>query len=165
MKSRRALAALGFIAATSLVAATENVNPGWQRLKSLVGEWDGTYGGKTPVHVSYKLVSKGTALMEVISNADEPDMVTMYTADGGRLLMTHYCSEGNQPRMRADASAPEPGTLSFSFVDASNLPSPAASHMHHLDVVFKDANHFAQKWTHRADGKDVVATFEYARRK
>jgi hypothetical protein len=147
------------------LSAAEKANPGWESMKSLVGEWDGVYEGKAPVHISYKLVSKGTALMEIISNADEPDMVTMYTPDrNSRLLMTHYCSEGNQPRMRADASS-DAKKISFSFVDASGLASPSASHMHHLDVVFKDADHFAQQWTHRAEGKDMTATFDYARRR
>ena len=143
----------------------ENANPGWNRMKSLVGDWDGLYDGKAPVHVSYKLVSNGTTLMETISSADGPDMVTMYTPDGGRLLMTHYCSEGNQPRLRAEAAGAEPKTISFGFVDASNLPTPETGHMHHLDVVFKDPDHFAQRWTHRAAGKDMTSTFEYTRRR
>ena len=163
----------GSLAATLLLAlvmvpapsrAAEKANPGWESLKALVGEWDGMYEGKTPVHVSYKLVSRGTALMEIISNAEEPDMVTMYTPDGTRLLMTHYCSEGNQPRLRAEA-ANDPKKISFSFVDASALASPSAGHMHHLNVLFKDADHFAQQWTHRANGKDMVATFEYTRKR
>lgn len=145
--------------------AAEKSNPGWEKMKSLVGEWEGVYEGKTGGRVSYKLVSNGTALMEVISSANEPEMVTMYTPDGSRLLMTHYCSEGNQPRMRADASAADGKQISFSFVDVSNLSGPDAGHMRHLDVLFKDADHFSQRWTYRASGKDQTSTFDYTRKR
>jgi hypothetical protein len=168
VKLLRSFSLLGLLALALLPASApgvETANPGWERMKSLVGEWEGRYEGKAPVHVSYKIVSKGTTLMETISNADEPDMVTMYTPDGGRVLMTHYCSAGNQPRMRAEAMSPDPKKISFGFVDVSGLATPGASHMHHLDVTFKDPDHFAQQWTYRADGKDMVSTFEFTRRR
>jgi hypothetical protein len=169
MKKIHGLAAMLVLAALASFPpasrAAEKANPGWDRMKSLVGEWDGVSEGKAPIHVSYKLVSKGNALMEVISSSEEPEMVTMYTPDGpSKLLMTHYCSEGNQPRLRADAGS-DPKKISFSFVDATNLANPSDGHMHHLDVLFKDADHFAQQWTHRAGGKDMTATFDYTRRK
>lgn len=168
MKTSRSSAIAAFLALLFLPAvspAAAKANPGWERMKSLVGEWDGLYEGKTRGHVSYKLVSNGTALMEVISTANEPEMVTMYTPDGSRLLMTHYCSEGNQPRMRADAPAADERQISFSFVDVSNLSGPNAGHMRHLDILFKDADHFAQRWTYRAGGKDATSTFDYTRKK
>ncbi|MEO8188810.1 MAG: hypothetical protein ABI682_00595 [Acidobacteriota bacterium] len=168
MKLLRSFGLIALLALTLLPAAlraAEKPNPGWERMKSLVGEWDGVYQGKAPVHVSYKIVSKGTTLMEIMSSSEEPDMVSMYTPDGGRLLMTHYCSEANQPRLRAEATPAEPKKISFGFVDASGLATPAAGHMHHLEVVFKDPDHFSQEWTHRADGKDMTSTFDYTRRR
>lgn len=168
MKTVRSLAVaalFAFVLSPAASRAAEKANPGWEKMKSLVGEWDGLYEGKIPGHVSYKLVSNGTALMEVISNANEPEMVTMYTPDGGRLLMTHYCSEGNQPRMRAEAPAADAKQISFAFVDVSNLSGPDAGHMRHLDVLFKDADHFSQRWTFHAAGKDQTSTFDYTRKR
>ena len=40
------------------------------------------------------------------------DMISMFHVDGDRLLMTHYCSAGNQPRMKAAAS-PDRQTISW----------------------------------------------------
>ncbi len=168
MKTLRASAVAALLTLSILPAAgraAEKSNPGWEKMKTLVGEWEGLHEGKTPGRVSYKLVSNGTALMEVISTANEPEMVTMYTPDGGRLLMTHYCSEGNQPRMRADAPTTDAKQISFSFVDVSNLSGPDAGHMQHLDILFKDADHISQRWTYRLAGKDETATFDYTRKR
>ena len=44
--------------------------------------------------------------------------------DGEDLMMTHYCSLKNQPRMRASMPSEHAKRLAFSFVDASNLQTP-----------------------------------------
>jgi hypothetical protein len=119
-----------------------------------------------PVKVSYALVSGGTSLMERMNAPDEShEMITMYYPDGSRIMMTHYCAEGNQPRMRAEASSGDVGSLAFSFVDATNLASPQAEHMRKLVVRFQDADHFTQEWTHRKAGKEETGVFKYTRKK
>lgn len=143
-------------------------NPGFEKMKSLVGEWAGTVdegGKKMAVTVSYRLVSNGTALEETLKTPDDMDMITMYVADGKNLAMTHYCAEGNQPRMRAAVPAGSVDRLEFHYVDATNLSGAGASHMHGLVVTFKDADHITQAWTHRVDGKDQTGVFEFARKK
>ncbi|HEY6066111.1 MAG TPA: hypothetical protein VIY96_08130 [Thermoanaerobaculia bacterium] len=167
MKSIRVLSILFtvlFVFAAAVPAAP-GTNPAWEKMKSLVGEWDGTmiHGGMAmPVKVSYALVSGGTSLMERMSGMGE-EMVTLYYPDGTRVLMTHYCSEGNQPRMKAAALAGD--TLAFDFVDATGLASPEAEHMHRLVVKFQDADHFAEEWTHRKAGKEETGVFKYSRKK
>jgi hypothetical protein len=56
-------------------------------------------------NVSYQLISGGAAIMERIMPPNEPSMVSIYHLDGDKLMMTHYCSAGNQPRMQAEAQA------------------------------------------------------------
>ena len=34
------------------------------------------------------------------------EMISVYTAEGPDLVMTHYCVLGNQPRMKADQTYP-----------------------------------------------------------
>ena len=159
------LAVLLLLATTS--AAAPGTNPAWEKLKSLAGEWSGTvtHGGQAmPVSVSYTLVSSGNSLMERLTTPDGEDMVTMYHPDGSRIMMTHYCSEGNQPRMRANAPGAD-GSLAFDFVDATGLASPQAEHMRKLVVKFQDADHFTQEWTHLKAGKEEIGVFKYARKK
>jgi hypothetical protein len=170
MKAIRTLLIL--FAVSLVIAATApaapGANPAWEKLKSLTGEWQGTmaHGKETmPVSVSYTLVSSGNALMERLTTPDGSDMVTMYHPDGSRILMTHYCAGGNQPRMRAEIPSGEVRSLAFSFVDATNLASPEAEHMRNLVVRFQDADHFTQEWTHWKAGKEETGTFKYARKK
>jgi hypothetical protein len=154
-----------FVFATVLPGAP-GTSPAWEKMKSLAGEWSGTmnHGGQEmPVSVSYTLVSSGTSLMERLTTPDGSDMVTMYHPDGSRIMMTHYCSGGNQPRMRTETSSAD--SIAFDFVDATNLASPKAEHMRKLVVKFQDTDHFTQEWTHRKDGKDETGVFKYARKK
>jgi hypothetical protein len=160
------------LAATAVLAmeahAPAATNPGFEKMTSLVGEWAGTVddgGKKMPVTASYRLVSNGTALEETLKTPEDMDMITMYVADGKSLAMTHYCAEGNQPRMRAAVPAGSVTKLDFQYVDATNLDGDGASHMHALVVIFKDADHFSQAWTHRVDGKDQTGVFEFERKK
>ena len=162
------------LAAAALAAeeghAPAATNPGLEKMKSLVGEWEGTAnegGQKMPVSASYRLVSNGTALEETLKSGHDTDMITMYVADGNHLAMTHYCSMGNQPRMRAAVPAGNVDKLDFRYVDATNLSSADPSHgvMRGLVVTFKDADHFTQTWTHRTGGKDQTGVFEYTRKK
>lgn len=140
----------------------EAVQASWERLKSLVGEWEGSYGGK-PARVSYRLVSGGTALMETLEAPDGSRMVSVYHPDGASLLMTHFCSAGNQPRMRSSGLVS--GTLDFSFVDVTNLKSAEALRMTRLVVSFPDADRLVQEWTSKAGTKEEVGRFEFARMK
>ncbi|MGH9367502.1 MAG: hypothetical protein ACRD3M_07495 [Thermoanaerobaculia bacterium] len=143
-------------------------NPGWDSMKSLVGVWEGTYrdpDGTGPASVSYKLVSNGTSLMETMKTGHETDMVTMYAPDGDRIVATHYCAVGNQPRMRASVPAGDVRKLDFQFLDATNLSSPDAMHMRQLVVTFGDPDHFQQEWTSSAGGKEHTGVFQYTRKK
>ncbi|MDQ2871040.1 MAG: hypothetical protein M3S32_09875 [Acidobacteriota bacterium] len=138
-------------------------SPAWESLKTLQGEWDGLYDGKVAGKASYRLVSGGTVLMETLVSPDHTDMITMYHPDGAGLVMTHYCSENNQPRMRA--SSTDPKRVAFRYLDATNLSSPDAPRMSGLVVTLKDADHFTQDWTYTAGGKDMASTFAYTRKK
>ena len=167
-RTRFPVAVLALLFAGATLPAEPAPSPAWEKLKSLAGEWDGTvsHGSETmPVTISYTLVSSGTSLMERLTTPDGADMVTMYHPDGSRIMMTHYCAGGNQPRMRAQVPKGDVDRIAFSFVDATNLPDPKVEHMRSLVVRFEDADHFTQEWTHRKAGKDEKGIFRYVRKK
>lgn len=150
------LAAATFVLTLPLHAAS----PAWEKLTSLVGDWEGTVDGK-PAKVSYRLVSNGTALLETLTTPDSSEMVSVYHIDKGSILMTHYCSEGNQPRMRAKGLAN--GKLAFTYVDAANLKSKDAMRMTGLVLGFPAEGQLVQEWTASGGGKDHSSRFEYKR--
>ena len=132
------------------------------RLKTLVGEWEAdTQMGKT--HLSYELIAGGTALVEKESGEKMPAMLTVYHLDGDRLLLTHYCMAGNQPRMQAHAFNPDSGELEFQFLDATNLTGDAG-HMHNARFRFVDHDHLATTWDFFENGqKKFTETAQYIR--
>jgi hypothetical protein len=159
------LCMLGLTFCVLPAAAQTKENAGFAKVKTLVGEWEGKANDGKAIQVSYRLVSGGTALMEVLHHGDETEMVTLYTADGDRVAVTHYCSANNQPRMQTAPISSSPQKLEFSFVGATNLAGPAAGHMHDLAVRFEDQDHFTQDWTWRDNGKDKTETYHFARKK
>jgi len=157
---------LTVIALCSNSAWTQNkAVAGFEKIKSLAGEWQGVGSDGKQRTVSYQLLSGGTAVMETLTPTDEPSMVTVYYIAGDRLMMTHFCSAGNQPRMRAEVAAGEIKKLDFTFLDATNLAKPTAGHIHRLQITFQDQNHMAQTWTWREEGKEMPNSFSLARKK
>ncbi|MBI3766572.1 MAG: hypothetical protein HY277_08765 [Ignavibacteriales bacterium] len=138
---------------------------GFDKLKSLVGSWKGKDSEGKPVTISYKLVSAGTSVMETLDMAENHDaMITMYHMNGDKLMMTHYCSLGNQPRMRAEKAAKDGNTIAFSFMDVTNLATKDDNYMKKLVFTFKDDDHFSQQWTMRMKGnQEHPDVFEFER--
>jgi hypothetical protein len=134
-----------------------------EKLKSLVGTWQGKTVKGESVEDSYRLTAGGTAVMGEDKMATE-DMLSLFYVDGNRLLMTHFCPSGNQPRMQATLS-PDLKTISFDFLDATNLPSPQAGHMHRAVYIFSDSDHYSQEWTWMQDGKGTTYRSEMQRKK
>jgi hypothetical protein len=156
---------MGLAVVPSSAAVPEKKADGFDRLKSLVGEWEGTSNEGKPVHISYSLTAAGSALMESIDPGTDHSMVSLYHRDGQKLMMTHYCAAGNQPRMKAGDLSADGHTLAFSYMDATNLAKPADPHMVKLVLSFPDDDHLTQEWTFRAGGKDSPTVFQLARKK
>jgi len=134
-------------------------------LASLIGEWQGKDPEGKPMTASYQWTSGGTSLVETMTKAEKPMMMTMYHADKSGLILTHYCKLGNQPRMRADRPGSDAKTLTFNFIDITNLAQPTDAHMHKVSFTFQDQDHFTQEWMLSKDGKALPHRFEYTRAK
>ncbi len=139
-------------------------SPMFDQIKALAGEWRGKMSDATPVVTTYKVVSNGSAVMNVLDPGGPMEMVTMFHQDGPAVMVTHYCAMGNQPRMVA-RSATKPNAIEFTFKDVTNLTSPAEGHMSGLVLTFVDADHHRQEWIFQEDGKEHRDTFELARKR
>lgn len=125
---------------------TIDTQAAFARLKTLAGEWEGSSADMGKVRLTFEVVAGGTAILERETGEKMPTMLTMYHLDGNRLLLTHYCMAGNQPRMQAKSFNDKTGELAFDFVDATNLVNPAAGHMHAVKIQFVDANTLTSAW-------------------
>jgi hypothetical protein len=148
-------AAVGLLLFVGTAAwAQSDAQKALEKLKSLVGTWQGKTVKGESVEDTYRLTAGGTAVIGEDKMATE-DMLSLFYVDGDRLLMTHFCPSGNQPRMQATLS-PDLKTTSFDFLDATNLPSPQAGHMHRAVYIFSDSDHYTQEWTWMQDGKGTT---------
>jgi hypothetical protein len=135
----------------------------FDQMKTLAGEWQGKDSGGKPVKVTYTVVSNGSVVMEHLQPGKEAEMITMYTRDGDRMVVTHYCSAGNQPTMQTAPLTSATGKYDFSFVRASGMKSPDEGHMTALSLAISDKDHLAQTWTFLENGKSAAETFNFTR--
>ncbi len=164
MKSARIVLSIVLLATASVAFSQSPAQNSFDQIKSLAGTWEGKNSLGEPLQVTFKSTSGGSAVMSEISGHGPEDMITMFHLDGpNRLLMTHYCGVGNQPRMLASVS-PDAKTIRFSFLDATNLATPDAGHMERLIVTVLDANHHTEEWHFADHGKDIKEVFDLRRK-
>jgi hypothetical protein len=151
------------LASAMIVASQENhpavrSNPAFEQLKSLAGEWQNKNG-----RVVYTVVSNGSVVMEHMQPQKEWEIITMYTLDGDRIVVTHYCAMGNQPTMQSAPVSEATGRYDFTFVRVIGTKSPDEAHMSALSLVIPDKDHLTQVWTYEDHGKSASDTFSYTR--
>jgi hypothetical protein len=158
-----------FFAVVALCAGPGSSQPGqadaFERLKALAGEWEANLPGFGKLTNSIRLVSNGMAIEETLGTPADNE-VSIYTRDGNRVLLTHFCAltpDGNQVRLETAPLNSVHDRLEFVFRDATNLHSPAAPHMRRVLMTFTDANHFAEEWTKTEEGKDTFFVLNFAR--
>jgi hypothetical protein len=152
--------------ALNLAGQSTPAGAGFENLKSLAGEWEGTAneGGKEiPVNTSFRLVSDGSALLNDLMGGTPHEMVTMFHMDGSELMATHYCAAHNQPRFLMVPTS-DPHVIDFEFKDATNLASPSAPHMIQVRFTFVNANHHIEDWTFLANGQKSTRRFDFHRK-
>jgi hypothetical protein len=117
-------------------------NVGLEKMKKLAGTWLlADKDGKPTDQVAsiIKVTAGGSAVHETLFPGQPHEMISLYTADGPDLVLTHYCVLGNQPRLKADPNSP-PNQLVFRFAGGSNLNPKKDKHMHDatLTIVSED---------------------------
>jgi len=160
-----ALAAISVGWFAGRAGSQEKPGSGFDRLKTLAGTWEAAVPEGGTLTNTIRLVSNGTALEEIFQSKEDDQMVTLYTADGNRLAMTHYCAAGNQPRMETPAITGDQKDFDFSLTGITNLTSPNSGHMRRLLIQIADQDHFTERWTWRENGKDRIHTIHFKRTK
>jgi len=159
----KAVAVLVALLALSLPTwCAPNANSAFDALKGLAGEWQAKGPNGKMQTITWKVVSGGSVIME---SMQEESMVTMYHVDSSRLMLTHYCSARNQPRMQGQVSD-DGKTFTFDFLDATNLANPNDGHMRKLVLTIQDKDHFTEQWFFAQNGKDDDhGAFQFTRKR
>jgi hypothetical protein len=135
----RALALVFLTAAAALPVAAGGARPAsdavppsqaFAELSRLVGVWRPADKPQSTLRIRFYLTAGGTVLVESWEARGQPHSLTLYHRDGPTLLATHYCPQGNQPRL-ALAGRDAYG-LHFTFRDATDLDPAKEAHQHNL---------------------------------
>lgn len=118
-------------------------------IAQLAGEWEiaGEDGSVQPASV-FAVTSAGSAVREVMFPGTAHEMTNVYHMDGQRLVMTHYCAAGNQPRMVASAArrTSEGTVYAFEFDSVSNLRESHDHYMGQMTLTIAGENEIRQEW-------------------
>ena len=153
------LAAAGCVAvAASRAEPAAAPSPAFDRFKALAGDWvsaeDGEMAKKGDLVARYRLTGAGSAVVEEIFPGMDHAMTTVYHRDGADLVLTHYCMEGNQPHMRAKATAAP--KIAFAFDGGANIDPKKDRHMHEATFEFVGPDELRSTWTEWDGGKPVM---------
>jgi hypothetical protein len=145
------------LAATAFAQAGAKPSParqGLEKLKALEGEWidvDGVFGTRGAVAVTYRVTSAGNSVVETFPAKTAYEMVTVYHMDGEDLVLTHFCTSANQPRMRSKGL--DRNTLAFDFDGGTNIDAATTSHMHSAKIEFVSSDEIRATWQNWKNGQ------------
>lgn len=131
-------------------------------LQTLVGAWQGRTAAGRSFHVEYRLVAGGSVLVETWTMSSTRTSMTVYHMDGANLLATHYCPQGNQPRLQYRAENTS-ARFHFAFRDATNLPDSNAAHQHSFWIELHADGGFTRNETYVENGEEGSETTTYTR--
>jgi hypothetical protein len=111
--------------------------------------------------ISFKEISRGSVLVETFGDPAGAVTETVYHLDGAHLVATHYCAQGNQPRLRLSSDDTNSGAV-FTFHDVTNLREPKASHLVRMRIRL-DGDRLEKEDVYAADGKVDATTLTLVR--
>lgn len=121
-------------------------HPAFEKLKGLAGTWTAAVmtsdGEKTTVQ--YRVTAAGSVVMETMFAGSDHEMINMYTVDKGNVLATHYCSAGNQPRLRLNPEKSSAEELVFAF---AGLTGNGAAHINGVRIQFGKGGKVTEVWS------------------
>jgi len=153
------------VCSCSALQAQSGAADAFNKLKTLSGQWVSKTADGKPVTTSFHVTAGGSAVLQMLMEGMDDEMPTLYHMDGDRLMVTHYCAAQNQPRMVLAPATSSASTMRFQFLDATNLTSPEAGHMHAIAITFLGPDKLRQEWTYREKGKETVEAFELERKR
>ena len=114
----------------SLASEAEDIVTPAQQF-ALIQSWEGRWqvAETTALSIVFEKTARGTAMIERWETSAGLHSMTVYHMDGERLVATHYCPQGNQPRLESRGGNGD--EVRFAFVDVTGLDD-GESHAHDL---------------------------------
>ena len=122
--------AQSFLAESRTQKTEVNAEEAFAQIMRMVGIWRPADNPQSPLRIHFYLTAGQTVLVESWEVRGKPHSLTLYHRDGKDLLATHYCPQGNQPRLQLVSRGT--GGLHFAFRDVTDLDPRSESHQHDL---------------------------------
>ncbi|MDQ8756235.1 hypothetical protein RCO27_08315 [Sphingosinicella sp. LHD-64] len=143
------------------IAAVE-AEMSFETLKRLEGDWTGTAPSGRNIRVTYRSIAAGSTLVETWALGPGRVSMTVYHMDNDRLIATHYCPLGNQPRLLLSGHDGR-GSFEFSFLDATGLTSAVEAHQDSFRITMHGADTFARSETYIENGERASEIIQFQR--
>lgn len=142
-------------AAPAAVATRATPATVFEEMKRLAGTWIGRSTKGWEEEVTLKVIAGGSVLVASSFDAHPgEEMLTTWYMDGDELQLRHYCIARNQPRLAATEISADGREITFTFKDATNLPSRDRGHMDKAVYRLEDEDSFSSQWTWYQDGRE-----------
>lgn len=145
------VAGLAALCCANVIAGSDDV---MSKLTALEGEWtllDENGRDTGDVGAVFKPTANGSAVREVMMPGSDHEMLNVYHADGDRVLMTHYCAAGNQPRLMIVPAGDD--RLELRFDSITNLAREGAIHMRQAEFQWHGPDRLTTYWYSMQNGK------------
>lgn len=124
------------------------------QLARMAGVWRPADNPDSSLRIHFYLTAGDTVLVESWEVRGQPHSLTLYHRDGEALLATHYCPQGNQPRLKlADHGG---RGLHFTHHDVTDLDPSSETYQHDLWFDFSEPEYPVRSETY-ASKKGVGA--------
>lgn len=121
----------------------------FDQMKALEGTWQVADREDHPLRIRFYPTARGATLVESWEVEGRSHSLTLYHRNGDKLLATHYCPQGNQPRM--DMVPDADGAITFSFRDVTDYDPAGEQHQHDLSFDLSNADRIIRS-EHYLDG-------------
>lgn len=158
------LGALAFaLAATAPAGAQPDpTTAGFETMKKTVGLWRPVENPGSPLRIRFSLTAGGNVLVEEWTRNGQPHSLTLYHRDGAALIATHYCPQGNQPRLAMSPQA-DRGVIRFTFKDATDLDAKHESYAVALAFDISNEHMLVRGETYRRKNADEKSELRLVR--
>jgi hypothetical protein len=118
------------VAASRTGQAEVSAEDAFAQLTRMVGVWRPADNPQSPLRIHFYFTAGKTVLVESWEVRGQPHSLTLYHRDGKSLLATHYCPQGNQPRL--ELAGRGTSGLHFTLRDVTDLEPTSESYQHDL---------------------------------
>ncbi len=138
---------------TDVIAQPSPATSSLATLKGLVGVWKVADKPNSRLRIRFYMTAGDTVLVESWERDGQPYSLTLYHHNGSTLMTTHYCPQGNQPRLTLTRSSTAT-MLRFAFQDATDLDPEHEAYLRELTFDLSSPDVLLRRESYRSPEGD-----------